>query len=410
MDKERLTQDPSVLSRRAFFGIAVAGLVGNGQLAEAKAQTPPASEAGMTLADQLPGSTTIDPKTAAEIDESRARERESDAKTQNFDADTRLKIQQADNNDSWFSQAKELVGPLTAFGTVASIVGGALLALRQHRQDQATHAATNALEVQRIDNATFNAIADDLKSENEPTKEAAARKLLGLAASEYLSNQLQVFNITRGVLRKRKTDTPDPRHLTPFERDIIEAFFAVLPNVHESGARHKSFSMGEEEWEGGILDATGINLSGVELAGKDLRWVNLTHARFQNAQLIRCNLDHTVLNGTDLRGADIVFMGGVTETNFKRVLLQGADMRNAMIRTRYLNEPSFYEQIYRYVKKEHTKGLILLGDSELSDEQLQQLIDRGAIHVPRGTPEYHRYRQRTRVESITQNPGSTSPS
>lgn len=348
-------------------------------------------------------STTPDPEIQAKI-------RNLDAQAEAFQADARNKDADTENRQSWHSTVGDVALPLTAAATLISAGAGGAVAWHGHRREKL--ADTKAIERAAHDQslATHDRILTELAKPDEEVRKLASTQLVNLAKSERLTDQLAVFDITRSLLWDRQTGDADPRRFSTFEKNVINAFLAVLPAVRQSGQRSAPFDMGMEHWPEPVLDCKGVNLSGVDLSGHDLRNVDFTHGRFQNTLFQRCVLNHTIFNGADLRGAMFLFMEGTPDTDFRRVLLQGADMRDTSVRTRFLESPSFYEQIDEYAAR--IEGLILLGDrrdaTALPDSKIDHLVAKGARYLPRNKdalgnvdPHYRTERTRVRVKPIT---------
>lgn len=205
--------------------------------------------------------------------------------------------------------------------------------------------------------------------------------------------------MAKGALERRELPAEGPIRLGNYERNLIEAFFLVLPAVRESQELHKQAYTGPGEPSGSNINAEGINLSGAKLFGQNLRNTHMSRSVFRDTRFQNCELggeDGTNLNGCDLQRANFIHLSRCnSKKDFDQIWLQGADMRGAIIRTYYLENPGLYKQIAE--RAENIQGLILLGSTDLAADKLKALTDRGAIYVPRNSRDYEEYYNRTRT-------------
>lgn len=364
------------LDRRAFLAVtagAAAGLlVLRPTVAQAQAPSP-GQAATAPLAEQPP--TTLSARESAEIEKLRA---ETEA------------IQAA---NSTIGQIKE--GVKTTGGFIVTAVG-AWAALKQWRHGKEAQAAADARQAELDRYAELRDIGDLLNQSGNPDGLHQGAEQLSLIMLERpsLTDQEHVFKLARGALRRRPWPTQGPVRLSDYEHNLIDAFITALPIVHQAGTQRKKAFVGPAEDMEDNTNVQGINLAGAQLFGCDLRKVHMSRSCLREARFNNATLGPTNLNGCDLRGAIFIHMSN-TETDFGQVWLQNSDLRQAIIRTHYLENPQFYKQIAQ--RAAAIEGLILLGDTTLNHADIKVLTDRGAIYVPKDHPDYQKYYDHTRT-------------
>ena len=303
---------------------------------------------------------------------------------------------QAENSDSHFDQAKELLSPFGGILSSLVVTGGLLAAVGQWRQTREMQVAADELQAESRRYTQLTDISRLLHSSKQADRnEGSGRLLMTMARSPSVDDQLKVYQMACDALADRVLPARGLIRLGRYERNLVEAFFMALPTVRESQEMHKpAFAAPGKEMEPSI-NAEGIILAGAKLHGWDLRYMHMSRGDFRDTRFQNSTLGPTNFNGCDMRGAIFIHLLR-TDTDFDKLQFQNADLRGAILRTYYLDDaPNLYHNLADLAAT--IEDMVLLGDTTLPEDKLKALTDRGALYIPWDHPDYAKYYDLTRT-------------